>query len=58
MIVPAEIGHQICGILGACWSGGYKSLLDLAQALERVSANCRRLHAEKIAAEGGPRLIG
>lgn len=58
MIVPAEIGHSLCGILGACWSNGYPTLIALAEALERVSARCRRLHAEAEAARTGDRLIG
>jgi hypothetical protein len=58
MKVPAEIGHQLCGILGACWSDGYKNLVHLAEALERVAANCRRLAAEQSAANVGDRLIG
>lgn len=58
MRVPAEIGHQLCGILGGCWSDGYKNLIDLASALERVAANCRRLAAEQEAANPRDRLIG
>lgn len=58
MDVPKEIGHQLCGILGGCWSGGYPTLVALAEALERLAATCRRIHAEREAARTGDRLIG
>ena len=58
MLIPSELGVKLCGILGAGWSGSYSSLIAFAEALERVAADARTLHARQKAEEEGTRLIG
>ena len=58
MEIPAELGQMLCGILGACWSKSYPNLIAFAEALERLAAHSRTIHARQKAAEGGDRLIG
>lgn len=58
MEIPSEIGAKLCGILSACWSRSYPSLIELAKALERVAADARVLHARLEAQNEGNRLIG
>lgn len=58
MQIPKELGHSLCGILGGCWSDGYPNLIALAEALERVAARARTIHAEMIAKRDSDRIIG
>ena len=58
MEIPKELGQQLCGILGACWSNSYPTLIAFAEALERVAARARVLHAEAIAKQDSARIIG
>lgn len=58
MQIPKELGHQITGVLGACWSDGYPSLTAFAEALERIAYRARQMQADQIAKQDSDRIIG
>lgn len=58
MKTPAELGGRLCGILSACWSDSYPTMLALAEALEQLAAQARRMHAEQLAKQDSTRIIG